>query len=83
MITIELTFSKEQLQSLLDAASFGDDPIKVEDLDKEDLAALKYDLEQTDFVGEICEDAYDAVANDWLAEWSSDVYAMRKQAEEV
>ncbi len=71
MITIKLTFTKDDLQGLLNAASFGDNPLQIDDLTKTDLKRLKADLEDSDFISEIVDTAEDACANDWLCDWSS------------
>jgi len=71
MITIKLTFTKNDLQGLLDAAAFGNEPLKIEDLTKKELANLKYDLQNTPFVEEIVEGAEEYCANDWLQGWGN------------
>jgi hypothetical protein len=72
-ITIKLTFTEDNLQSMLDAANFGDgESLKVGELSAKRFKELKAELELTapNFVDEIVDGSRDACANDWLYEFA-------------
>lgn len=73
-LKITLEFSDEDLQSLLDAAEFGDNPRQLGELTLDELKAFKADIADTapHLVDEIVESAEDYCANDWLQGWGND-----------
>lgn len=74
-IKIALTFDANDLQSMLNAANFGEDgALQLDELTGKQFKALKDELVLTapNFVEEIVEGSYDACANDWLADFQGD-----------
>lgn len=70
-ITIKLTFTEDDLQSMLDAAAFGGDGLQVSELSAKRFKELKEYLQDDapQFVFEIVDGSPDACANDWLYEF--------------
>lgn len=69
-ITIKLLFSEDDLNEILEAANFSDEaPRTVADLSASAFRALKFSLENSNFVDEIVEGSRDACANDWLCDF--------------
>lgn len=72
-IKVTLEFKEDDLNEILDAANFTDEPsLTVADLSPAMFRKLKNELQTTsgNFVEEIVEGTREACANDWLIEFS-------------
>lgn len=69
-VVVELEFSKDDLQTILDAANFTKNPSRqVDDLTDEEFEQFKTQLQETPFIEEIMDGTGDACNNDWMCDF--------------
>jgi hypothetical protein len=73
-IKVTLTFNEDRLNSILNSASFGENPLTVDEVIKAGRwEELERELNNSNFEDEIMDGSYEACANDWLCEFAREV----------